>query len=77
MIYDSWFPIPPDNWIKVADLRLPGRRISPAFDVFAFYATSKVSAATMRDSISHYISDHPSRARMNEMYRDKSDQQGA
>jgi hypothetical protein len=76
MVYDSWFPIPPDNWIKVADLRLPGRRISTGSDVVAFYATSKVSAATLRDSISRYISDHPSSAKMIEIYRDKSGQQG-
>lgn len=75
MVYDSWFPITPDNWIKVAELMLPGRRVTPASDIVAFYATSPSSAETMSDSISRYVSDHPSKAQMIRVFRSASDRQ--
>lgn len=64
IVYDSWFPVTPDNWIKVAELKLSGRKITPASDVVAFYATSPGSAQTMSDAISRYVSDHPSNTQM-------------
>ncbi|WP_158217067.1 hypothetical protein [Synechococcus sp. 8F6] len=75
IVYDSWFPVTPENWIKVAELKLPGRQITPASDVVAFYATSPGSAETMSDSISHYASDHPSEAQMIKTFRGETDRQ--
>jgi hypothetical protein len=75
IVYDSWFPVTPENWIKVAELKLPGRQITPASDVVAFYATSPGSAETMSDSISRYASDHPSEAQMIKTFRGETDRQ--
>ena len=64
IVYDKWFPIIPDNWIKVAELKLPGKRFTPASSVVSFYSTSQSSAKIMFDSINTYISDHKSKAKM-------------
>ena len=64
IVYDKWFPIIPDNWIKVAELKLPGKRLTPASSVVSFYSTSQSSAKIMLDSINKYISDHKSKAKM-------------
>ncbi len=73
IVYDSWYPVTPEDWIKVAELKLPGRRVTPASDVVAFYATSPGSAETMADSISRYASDYPSKAQMIKMFMGESD----
>jgi len=41
MIYDSWFPGIPDNWIKIGELHLGKERITPADDTVSFYATNQ------------------------------------
>ena len=64
IVYDGWFPVNPDNWIKVAELKLPGIKITPAGSVVAFYATSPESAATMAESISRYTHDHFHKSQM-------------
>jgi len=64
IIYESWFPETPANWIKVAQLRLPGRRVTPASDLVTFYATSPSAADEMAQAISRYIADHSSEAKM-------------
>jgi hypothetical protein len=37
MIYDTWFPIVPDNWDKIAELYLGKEKFSPAENVVSFY----------------------------------------
>jgi hypothetical protein len=64
IVYDSWFPVTPDNWIKVANLKLPGRRVTPASDIVSFYATSPASAKDLTQAIARYKSENPSKASM-------------
>ena len=64
MVYDSWFPVTPKNWIKVAELKLPGRKVTPASDVVSFYATSPSSAGRLLEAISRYTLDNPSKSGM-------------
>jgi hypothetical protein len=39
MVYDTWFPETPDNWILVGKLHLGRTRITPSHTVVTFYAT--------------------------------------
>jgi hypothetical protein len=48
IVYDGWFPSHPANWIKVAELKLLQKKITPADSVVAFYATSEGSAQNLR-----------------------------
>lgn len=64
MVYDSWFPVIPDNWIKVAVLRLPGPRVSPSSDVVSFYATSPVAAHELTEAVKRYKAENPRQSSM-------------
>lgn len=64
IVYDTAFPVIPDNWIKVAQLKLPGRRVTPASDVVSFYATSPASAEDLVQAISQYKSEYPGKSAM-------------
>lgn len=44
IVYDTWFPYRPTNWIKVGELKLLEKRITPASDTVTFYATSEKKA---------------------------------
>ncbi len=45
MLYEAWFqPLPPD-WIKVGDLTLSGKLVTPASATVAFYATHRSAYA--------------------------------
>jgi hypothetical protein len=60
IIYDSWFPLKPDNWIKVAELVLLEKRITPASDIVSFYATSVQSAEKMKVVLHEFSRTHTS-----------------
>jgi len=64
IVYDSWFRETPGNWIRVANLTLPGRRVTPASDVVSFYATSPASAEDLAEAIARYKSENPNKASM-------------
>jgi hypothetical protein len=53
-VYDRWFPNTPDNWIKVGELILPNKRVTPADDRVALYATSTASADKLRQALERY-----------------------
>lgn len=69
IVYDSWFPVTPDNWIRVAYLKLPGRKVTPASDVVTFYATSPSSADELVEAIARFKSENPSKDSMVEIIR--------
>lgn len=48
MIYDVWFPQMPPNWRKVAELQLPGKRITAGREAVQFYALDPETADTVR-----------------------------
>ena len=60
IIYDSWFPQRPHNWIKVADLKLLQKRITPASDSVAFYATSDEGVIKLRKVIDAFLQENAS-----------------
>jgi hypothetical protein len=60
IIYDTWFPLKPDNWIKVAELVLLEKRITPASDIVSFYATSVQSAEKMKAVLHEFSRTHTS-----------------
>jgi hypothetical protein len=41
MIYEAWFQYLPDTWIKVGELYLGSKKITPAYPNVAFYATNR------------------------------------
>lgn len=59
-VYDNWFSNKPPNWIKVADLNLLQKRITPASDVVALYATSDVSALKLRSALEEFNKENVS-----------------
>ncbi len=69
ILYDSWFPVTPDSWIRVANLKLPGRRVTPASDVVTFYSTSPSSADELAEAIARFKSENPNKASMVELVR--------
>ncbi len=64
MIYESWFGQVPSNWIKVAILKLPAKRVTPVADVVSFYSTSPAAAADFARAIDRYQAENPSKASM-------------
>jgi hypothetical protein len=50
-VYDAWFPRKPANWVKVGELKLKGRRITPAADTVALYATNMPAQNKLRAAL--------------------------
>ncbi|HVL01329.1 MAG TPA: hypothetical protein VM553_16040 [Dongiaceae bacterium] len=48
MIYEGWIKARPANWIKVGELKLMQKRITPAFDTVSFYADTEAAAEKFR-----------------------------
>lgn len=63
-IYDSWFPNIPSNFIKVAELHLPGMKITPSSNTVSFYADNTYNAETLKESLIRYAKDRPNDAAM-------------
>lgn len=59
MIYDAWFPTVPARWIRVAELRLAGPRVSAAQSSVSLYATSADAAGRMRHALAAYADSNP------------------
>lgn len=53
-VYDEWVSPRPSGWIRVGELILPGRRITPAADTVALYATNEWAAARLRAVLGSY-----------------------
>lgn len=58
-VYDEWVSPRPNGWILVGELVLPGRRITPAVDTVALYATSEEAAARLRAVLGSYRESSP------------------
>jgi hypothetical protein len=59
-VFDEWLPKKPDNWQKVADLRLLQRVITPGSDHVGMYATSPEAAAQMKLALVDFTMNNPS-----------------
>ena len=57
MVYDSWFPQIPPDWIKVGELKLLQKRITPASDTVSFYATSRENALSLKKLLVGWLID--------------------
>lgn len=60
MIYESWFPPLPSSWIKVGELILLDKAITPDSDRVAFYATDYESQQKFKSILVNYSKNHPS-----------------
>lgn len=60
VIYDDWFPHKPDNWVKVADLKMSRPPVSTASDVVGFFAVSEESAARLKAVLTRYAAEQSS-----------------
>lgn len=74
-VYDSWFPETPHNWIRVAILKLPGMKVTPASDVVTLYATSPASADDLTVALVRYKAENPSKASMVRLVRTEGGKQ--
>jgi hypothetical protein len=59
MVYDSWIPTRPANWVHVATLHLPPPWVSVGGDKVAFYSTSPEAAERFRKALSDYRQASP------------------
>lgn len=60
IVYDDWFKSKPENWKKIAELRLLEARITPASDTVSFYATSNESANKMQQILEEFLKSNMS-----------------
>ncbi|MDI1302841.1 MAG: hypothetical protein PSX71_13125 [bacterium] len=60
-VYDGWFPEKPDNWIRVAAMKLSIPRVTAAQDTVLFFATDLESAQKLRSVIRAYDKENPSK----------------
>jgi hypothetical protein len=59
-VYDSWFPDRPASWIKVGQLKLLQKRITPASDLVSFYADDPSSAEKLRSTLATFAQQNVS-----------------
>ena len=64
MIYSWWFEGVPDSWVRVAELRLSGARITPAGDTVTFYATEPGAEAELRRELADFAPTLPDGVRL-------------
>ena len=64
MIYPWWFEGVPESWVRVAELRLSGPRISPAGDNVTFYATEPEAEVELRQKLAEFASTLPAGVRL-------------
>lgn len=51
IIYDSWFPVKPANWEKVAELTLSGEKITAARSTVSFYVLNKAEITPVKEEL--------------------------
>ena len=59
MIYDAWFPQLPQNWMKIGELHLGKRGITPAGAAVAFYALDTTTYAALLPRIHAFQQNLP------------------
>ncbi|HEY0296306.1 MAG TPA: hypothetical protein VGC69_13335 [Bordetella sp.] len=62
MLYESWFPVLPQTWCKLGDLRLDVPRVAPADSRVAFYATAPGEAVGLRRQLMDFSRTLPAGA---------------
>lgn len=60
IIYDTWVPVRPENWIKIATLKTNGWIVMAASDRVSFYATSEAASEKLRSVIAKYKAENAS-----------------
>jgi hypothetical protein len=53
-VYDWWFPHKPASWIKVGELKMLQKKITPAGDLVILYAVDPTSAAKLRSTLASF-----------------------
>ncbi len=64
MIYNTWFPSIPAGWVKVGDLRLEGRLVTPSSSVVSIYARTSDAAGLLRQRLGQFAPTLPPNARL-------------
>jgi hypothetical protein len=64
MIYSWWFEDVPESWIRVAELRLSGKRIVVGGDTVTFYATEPGAEAEIRQKLAEFTPTLPKGVRL-------------
>ena len=59
IVYDEWFEEFPRSWRRVATMRLASRRITPASDHVAFFATAVGDATEIRRALAEFKAGLP------------------
>jgi hypothetical protein len=59
-VYDWWFPNKPASWIKVGELKMLQRKLTPAGDMVTLYAADPSSAAKLRSTLTSFAQQNAS-----------------
>lgn len=60
IVYDAWFGKHPDNWHRIARMKLNEELVTPFSDVVSFYAIGADAEHTLRTVLTDYDRQHPS-----------------
>ncbi len=58
MIYEAWFPVPA-HWIKMGELHLGRRKITPAYSTVAFFAVDEAAYAEAMPRLQRFVATLP------------------
>ena len=67
-VYDTWFPRKPASWIKVGELKLLQKKITPDSDLVSLYAVDPSSAAKLRSALTSFAQQNVSQRFSVEIY---------
>jgi hypothetical protein len=60
IVYTELFPKNSAHWIKVAELKFLQEKITPAYEVVAFYSTSEAAAIRLKKAVNTFVrADRP------------------
>lgn len=59
-VYDWWFPRKPAAWIKVGELKMLQRKLTPAGDLVTLYAVGAPAAAKLRSTLTTFAQQNAS-----------------
>jgi hypothetical protein len=59
-VYDAWFPHKPASWIRVGELKLLQKKITPYSDLVSLYAVDPSSAAKLRSTLRSFAQQNVS-----------------
>lgn len=64
LVYESWYPELPEGWVKLAELRMQGPRITPSDTVVSVFAREPAVTASVREALARFAPTLPAGVRL-------------